>query len=72
MTVLILTPVLKVFENGITLVLRIGLEMPVDGYVSPVPNFLGQISRIENKFGLEKCVFPGLGKEPQVQRQIKI
>jgi len=40
MPVLILAPVLKVLENGITLILRVGLEMSVNGYVSPVPNFL--------------------------------
>jgi hypothetical protein len=40
MPVLILAPVLKILENGITLVLRIGLEMSVYGYVSPVSDFL--------------------------------
>lgn len=72
MAVLILAPVLKVLEDGITLVLRVGLEMPVNGYVSPVANFLRQISCIKNEFRLEKSVFSGLGEEPQVQCQIKI
>lgn len=72
MAILILAPVLEVFENWITLILRIGLEMPVDGYVSPVPNFLRQISSIKDKFGLEKSVFPGLSEESQIQSQIKV
>lgn len=40
MTVLILAPVLKILENGITLELRVGLEMSVYGNVSPVSNLL--------------------------------
>jgi len=72
MPVLILAPVLKVLENGITLILGVGLEMSVYGYVSPVPNFLRQVCSIEDKFGLEKCVFSSFGQETQVQSQIEI
>ena len=72
MAVLILAPVLEVFEDGVTLILGVGLKMPVIGYVSPVPNFLGQVSGIENEFRLEKCVFSGFSKESQVQCQIEI
>lgn len=72
MSVLILAPILKILENGIALVLRIRLEMPVYGNVSPVSNFLRQISSIEDEFWLEKCVFSGLSQKPQVQCQIEI
>lgn len=46
--------------------------MSVYGYVSPVTNFLRQICSIENELWLEKCVFPGLCQEPQIQCQIEI
>lgn len=72
MPVLILAPVLKIFENGIALILRISLEMPVDGYVSPISNFLRQICCIENELGLEKCVLSCLCQESQVKGQIEI
>jgi hypothetical protein len=60
MPVLILAPVLKILENGITLELRIGHEMSVYGYVSPVSDFLRQICGIKNELWLEKCVLPSL------------
>lgn len=41
MTVLVLTPVLKVLEDWVTLELRVFLEVSVDCDVSPVPDFLG-------------------------------
>ena len=72
MPVLILAPVLKIFENGITLVLRILLEMPVDGYVSPISNFLRQIGRIENELWLEKCVLSGFCQKSQVEGQVEV
>lgn len=72
MTVLILAPVLKVLENGVALVLRIGLEMSVYRNVPPVSNFLRQIRSIENELRLEESIFPCLCQEPQVQCQIEI
>lgn len=72
MAILILAPVLKVLENGITLVLGIFLEMSVDGNVSPVPNLLRQVCGIEDELWLKECVFPRLCQEPQVQGQIEI
>lgn len=72
MPILILAPVLKILENGITLVLRISLEMPVYSYVSPVSDFLRQICCIENELGLEECVLSCLGQESQVKGQIEI
>ena len=72
MPVLVLAPVLKVLENGIALELRVGLEMSVNGYVSPVSNFLRQVSCIEDELGLEKCVFSSLCQESQVQCQVEI
>ena len=41
MTVLVLAPVLEILENGIALVLRILLEMSVNGDVPPVSDLLG-------------------------------
>ena len=63
MPVLVLAPVLKVLKNGIALELRVGLEMSVYGYVSPVSNFLRQVCSIEDELGLEKCVFSSLCQE---------
>lgn len=72
MAVLILAPVLEVFENRITYELRVGLEMPVYGNVPPVSNFLRQVSCIEDELWLEESVFSCFRQEPQVQRQIEI
>lgn len=72
MAILILAPVLKVLENRIALVLRVLLEVPVYGDVSPVPDLLRQVRRIENELGLEKSVFSGLCKESQVQSQVEV
>ena len=72
MAILILAPVLKVLENGIALVLRIGLEMSVYGNVSPVSNLLRQICGIENELWLKESVFSSLCQESQVQSQIEI
>jgi len=72
MAVLILAPVLEVLENRITYELRIGLEMPVYGNVPPVPNFLRQVSCIEDELWFEESVFSCFGQEPQVQRQIEV
>lgn len=70
--VLVLAPVLKVLENWITCVLRIGLEMPVYGNVPPVSNFLRQVSCIEDELWLEESVFSRFCQKTQVQCQIEI
>jgi len=72
MPVLVLAPILEVLEDRIWLVLGILLEMSVDRDVSPVPNLLGQVGRVENELGLEERVFPGLRQETQVQCQVEI
>lgn len=70
--VLILAPVIKVLEDGVHLVLRVSLEVPEDGDVSPVPNLLRQVGGVEDELGLEEGVLPSLGQEPEVQRQVEI
>ncbi len=71
-TVLILAPVLKVLEDWVTLVLRVRLQMSVDGNVSPVPNLLRQVGGIKDKLGLEESVLAGLGQETKIQSQVEI
>ena len=56
MAVLILAPVLKVLEDGVELVVRVGLEVAVDGDVAPVPDLLGEVGGVEDKLGLEEGV----------------
>lgn len=72
MPVLILAPVLEVFKDRIDLEFWVFFQVPVDGDISPVPYFLGQVCGIEDELGFEESVFSGLCEEPQVQRQIKI
>ena len=60
MTVLVLAPVLKVLEDWVTLELRVLLEVSVDCDVSPVPDFLGQVSGVEDELWFEESVFPCL------------
>ena len=54
--VLVLAPVLEVLENGVELVVGVGLEVAVDGDVPPVANLLGQVSRVDDELGLEEGV----------------
>ncbi len=72
MAVLILAPVLKVLEDWVTLVLRVRLQMSVDGNVSPIPNLLRQVGGIKDKLGLEESVLAGLGQETKIQSQVEI
>ena len=72
MPVLILAPVLEVLEDRVTLVLRVLLEVPVNGDVSPVPNLLRKVCRIEDELWLEERVLPRFGQEPQVQSQVEV
>ena len=72
MPVLILTPVLKVLEDGIDLELRVGLQMPVDGDVPPVSNLFGEVRCVEDELRLEECVLPSLGQEPQIKCQVEV
>ena len=60
MTILVLAPVLKVLEDRVTLELRVLLKVSVDCDVPPVPDFLGQVSGVEDELGFEESVLPCL------------
>ena len=56
MAVLILAPVLEVLEDGVKLIIRIRLEVAVDGDVTPVADLLGQVGGVDDELGLEEGV----------------
>lgn len=72
MPVLVLAPVLEVLEDGVHLVLRVGLEVPEDGDVPPVADLLGQVRGVEDELWLEEGVLPSLGQEAEVQSQVEV
>ena len=47
-------------------------QMPVNGDVSPVSDFLRQVSGIEDELWLEESVFSGFGDESQVQGKVEV
>ena len=61
--VLVLAPVLEVLEDGVELVVGVGLEVAVDGDVPPVANLLGQVSCVDDELGLEEGVLQIRGGE---------
>lgn len=71
-TVLILAPVLEIFEDWVTLILGVLLQMPVNGNVPPVPDLFRQVGCVEDELGLEEGVLSCLGQESKVQRQIEV
>ena len=71
MPVLILAPVLEVLEDGVNLVLWVRLEVPEDGDVPPVPNFLRQVGGVEDELGLKKVYFLALVRNPRSSAKLK-
>ena len=72
MAIFILTPALKKAEEGIKLILWMLLQMAVSNDVAPVANFLREIDRIDNPFGLKESVISGFGQVSEIQRNTKI
>ena len=53
MTELVIAPSFKPAKDGVKTLVRVLFELPVNGDVSGVANFLGQISRVKNILGFE-------------------
>lgn len=72
MAVLVLAPVLKLFEDGVQLFVGVLLEVAVDCDVAPVANLLGQVRGVEDELGLEEGVLARLGQEAEVEREVEV
>mmetsp|Transcript_32953 Transcript_32953/g.72832 ORF Transcript_32953/g.72832 Transcript_32953/m.72832 type:complete len:279 (-) Transcript_32953:229-1065(-) len=70
--VLVLAPVLEVLEQGVQLVVRVALQVPVDADVPPVANLLRQVGGVDDELGLEEGVLAVLGQEAQIQSQVEV
>tara|TARA_Y100000746_G_scaffold229449_1_gene239170 strand:- start:919 stop:1968 length:1050 start_codon:yes stop_codon:yes gene_type:complete len=71
-SVFVLAPVFKVLEDRVQLVVRVRLQVSVDGDVSPVADLFGQVRRVHDKLRLEKSVLSVLRQETQIQGQVKV
>jgi hypothetical protein len=59
--VLVLAPFLELLEDGVQLLVRVVLEIAVDGDVAPVANLLREVRRVQDVLGLEEGVLAVLG-----------
>ena len=71
-TVFVLAPVLKVLEQRVQLLVRVRLQVAVDGDVTPVANLFAQVRGVHDELRLEKRVLAVLGQKPEVERQVEI
>jgi hypothetical protein len=71
-SVFVLAPVFKVLEDRVQLVVRVRLQVSVDGDVSPVADLFGQVRRVHDKLRLEKSVLSVLRQKTQIQGKVKV
>ena len=49
-----------------------GIQVPADGDIAPVPNLLREVGSIENILRLEKSVGAGLRQEAEVESEVEV
>ena len=71
-TELVIAPALKPTKDRVKTFIGVTLKLAKDGDVAGVANFLGQVGRVKNIFGLEEGVSLGAFELPQIDAQIKV
>ena len=72
MTELVIAPALKPTKDRVKTFIGVTLKLAKDGDVAGVANFLGQVGRVKNIFGLEEGVSLGAFELTQIDAQIKV
>ena len=72
MAKLVIAPALKPAKDRVEALVWIFFQLTVDGDVTRIANFLGQVSGVENVFGLEVGISLGALQIAQVNAQTKV